>query len=718
MRTVARRARPVQSRSSVGRASGGTGGYSVRPPGRHWGRALRTPLGACAAALLAVMALIAVLAPVLWTGTANAFDTSAILRGPSPAHWAGTNNLGQDVFFQVLVATRLTAALALAATAIGVGTGLLLGTAPLVLGRRAGRVITAVVNIAVAFPALLLALFFAVIFGVGARGALLAIGFASAPTFARLTRTLSASVAGLDYIAAARIAGVSRVRLLTRHVLPNIGETLIVNATISAGDALLSFAGLSFLGLGVQAPSYDWGKLLNDGLNGIYVHPVAALAPGIAVILAGLAFNLFGEAMARALGVPELAGGAIVRAARTGRGARRARAAASPGSTPSTAPPFSPTEPDDCVLSVRDLRVSFPGGVHPVRGVSLTLRRGEAVGVVGESGSGKSLTALAIARLLEPPAAITADQVRLLGRDLLLSPGGTTPRTPRGAPDGKARVSGTRPRGMDRHFLGTSLGMVFQDPMTSFNPVRHVGGQLAEVATQHQGMTRRQAAARAVDRLRAVRIPGPERRYRQFPHELSGGMRQRAMIGMAVMGSPALVIADEPTTALDVTVQRAVLRLIKSIQAADDLALLFISHDITVVGQVCDRVLVMYAGRIVESLPSAALAASARHPYTRALLAAVPSMETDREQPLAVVPGRPADPADVRPGCAFAPRCAFADDQCRAADPVLASAGDGHQVACWHPQAAPAPITLLSGAAAAPASPTTPATPADARETT
>jgi oligopeptide/dipeptide ABC transporter ATP-binding protein len=209
-------------------------------------------------------------------------------------------------------------------------------------------------------------------------------------------------------------------------------------------------------------------------------------------------------------------------------------------------------------------------------------------------------------------------------------------------------------------------------------------------------MTRRQGAARAVQLLRAVRIPSPERRYRQFPHELSGGMRQRAMIGMAVMGSPALVIADEPTTALDVTVQREVLRLLKSIQAADDVALLFISHDITVVGQVCDRVLVMYAGRIVESLPSAALAASARHPYTRALLAAVPSMETDRALPLAVVPGRPADPADVRPGCAFAPRCAFADDKCRAADPELAadpvraggpaqaSGAGGHEVACWH----------------------------------
>ena len=178
----------------------------------------------------------------------------------------------------------------------------MLGTAPLIVGRRAGRAITSVINVAVAFPALLLALFFAVIFGIGAEGALLAIGFASAPAFARLVRTLSASVAGLDYIAAARIAGVSRFRLLTRHVLPNIGEPLIVNATIAAGDALLSFAGLSFLGLGVQAPSYDWGQLLNDGLQGIYTRPAAALAPGVAVVVAGLAFNLFGEALAVGLG--------------------------------------------------------------------------------------------------------------------------------------------------------------------------------------------------------------------------------------------------------------------------------------------------------------------------------------------------------------------------------------------------------------------------------
>jgi oligopeptide/dipeptide ABC transporter ATP-binding protein len=633
--------------------------------------------------------LLAVLAPVLWSSDASAIDTFNILRGPSARHWLGTNNLGQDVFYRVLVATRLSVGLALAATAIGVASGLLLGTAPLVAGRRAGRLVTSVINVAVAFPALLLALFFAVIFGIGTEGALLAIGFASAPAFARLVRTLSASVAGLDYIAAARIAGVSRIRLLTRHVLPNIGEPLIVNATIAAGDALLSFAGLSFLGLGVQAPSYDWGQLLNDGLQGIYTRPAAALAPGVAVVVAGLAFNLFGEALAAGLGVSPARVGLL----------RSALAATAAKAKTEAAAPEAPSRTDaaDPVLRVSNLEVSFPGGVHPVRGVSFTLGRGEAVGVVGESGSGKSLTALAVARLLEEPAQVRAAEVSLLGRDILAAGG---------------RAGGALPGRELRRFLGTKAGLVFQDPMTSFNPVKRVGPQLAEVAAEHHGLTRRQARARAVDRLRAVRIARAEHRAGQLPHELSGGMRQRAMIGMAIMGEPALVIADEPTTALDVTVQRQVLRLLKSIQAGTDgsggsggdMALLFISHDITVVGQVCDRVLVMYAGKIVESLPTAGLAASARHPYTRALLAAVPSMETPRELPLAVIPGRPANPADLPAGCAFAARCAFADARCLREDPPLVADGAGREVACWHvdrvlagPPAAAAPGPLTAG---------------------
>lgn len=616
---------------------------------RRWRSVLRTPLGLTATVMMVGLLVLAVVAPILWTDQANVVDTGNILAGPSAEHWAGTDNLGRDIFYRTLVATRLSVALALAATLVAVVVGLVLGTAPFLLGPRAGRLVNAGVNIAVAFPGILLALFFAVIFGVGATGAVLAIGLAGAPAFARLTQTLVAGIAGRDFVSAARVAGVGRFRVLLRHVLPNVSEPLVVNATIGAGGALLSFAGLSFLGLGVQQPDYDWGRLLYDGITSIYVNPFAALAPGIAVILAGLAFNLFGETVAKALGVGVIGGIRL------------------PAPAPAAAEPVveAVDHPGtDLVLDVRDLSVTFPGAagpIRPVRGVTFAVRRGESVGVVGESGSGKSLTALAVSRLVDDTGRVEAGRLELLGHDLR-------------APDSKAQ----------RQMLGTSLAMVFQDPMTSFNPTQRMGGQLAEVARHHQGLGRKAALARAVDRLRAVRITDPEARARQYPHEFSGGMRQRAMIGMGLMGSPALIVADEPTTALDVTVQQQVLELLAAIRAADDVALVLISHDVSVVGEVCDRVLVMYAGRIVEDLPAAGLHTAARHPYTRALVAAVPDMTTDLDQPLAVIPGRPVDPADVPAGCAYAARCPLASARCRAEDPPLVTEPDGSRVACWH----------------------------------
>lgn len=615
---------------------------------RRWMSVLRTPLGLTASVLTVGVLVLAVIAPILWTDDADAVDTSNILAGPSAEHWAGTDNLGRDIFYRTLVATRLSVQLALTATAIAVVVGLLLGTASFLLGRRAGRLVNAGINIAVAFPGILLALFFAVIFGVGATGAVLAIGMAGAPAFGRLTQTLVASIAARDFVAAAQVAGVGRGRTLFRHILPNISEPLVVNATISAGGALLAFAGLSFLGLGVQQPSYDWGRLLFEGIGSLYVNPWAALVPGAAVIVAGLAFNLFGESVAKALGVGVVGGIPELPSV----------AAAIEDAEPVEESHRATDDRDDIVLDVRDLEVTFPGPrgpIRPVRGVSFAVRRGEAVGVVGESGSGKSLTALAISRLVDDSGRVDASRLELLGEDLR-------------ATDTKAQ----------RKLLGTSLAMVFQDPMTSFNPTKRMGGQLAESARYHQGLSRKAALARAVDRLRSVRITDPEKRAHQYPHEFSGGMRQRAMIGMGLMGTPALIVADEPTTALDVTVQQQVLDLLASIREADDVALILISHDVTVVGEVCDRVLVMYAGRIVEDLPAADLSA-AQHPYTRALMAAVPDMHTDLDQPLAVIPGRPVDPSDVPPGCAYAARCPLASARCRTEEPVLV---DG--VACWH----------------------------------
>ncbi|MFF2927410.1 dipeptide/oligopeptide/nickel ABC transporter permease/ATP-binding protein [Streptomyces celluloflavus] len=626
-------------------------------PRHRLARTLRTPVGVTALTGCLLVALVAVLGPVLLGTRAARIDTDAINQASSAAHLLGTDNLGRDIAARVVVATRLTLELTLLATAIGTVGGLLLGVAPAVLGRRAGRLITATVGVLVAFPGLLFLLFLATVFGVGSTGAVWAVGLAMVPPTARLVQNLTASVAGADYVAAARILGVGRCRLVVRHLLPNIAEPSVLYATQAAGGILVAFSGLSFLGLGVQPPQYDWGRLLNEQLNRIYVNPVAALAPGLAVVLTGLMFGLVGEALAQA----------------GGRRAPRPRPAAPRRPVPPAREAAADTAPDAAdgsLVQVRDLRVTFPGGRHAVRGISLGIGAGEAVGLVGESGSGKSLSALALADLVPHPGRTDARTLRFDGHDLRADPR-----------------------------LGTSLAMVFQDPMAALNPALRVGRQLAEVAEVHLGATRAQAAARAADRLGAVRIPAPERRARQRPHEYSGGMRQRAVIAMGLMGQPKLIIADEPTTALDVAVQQQVLDLLAEVRADSGAALLLISHDLAVVAQVCERVLVMYAGLIVEDLPVTELARGAAHPYTRALVGAVPTMTTDPGTPLATIPGRPPEPGEDGGGCSFAPRCDRARERCHTAAPELAGFGTGRRVACWYP------VGITAGASAVTTSP-------------
>jgi oligopeptide/dipeptide ABC transporter ATP-binding protein len=323
---------------------------------------------------------------------------------------------------------------------------------------------------------------------------------------------------------------------------------------------------------------------------------------------------------------------------------------------------------DDTLLSVTDLHTQFRSGdeiARAVDGVSFALRRGETLAIVGESGSGKSVTSLSIMRLVPaPPGEITAGSVVFRKRDLL-------------------RLS---EREM-RKVRGNEIGMIFQEPMSSLNPLIKVGEQIAEVVRAHRGLGRAAAGRHAIDMLAQVQIPDPALRAAEYPHRLSGGMRQRVMIAMALACHPSLLIADEPTTALDVTIQAQILDLMRGLQTELGMSLLFITHNLGVVAEIADRVAVMYAGRIVEQGTVSAVFVRPLHPYTTALLASIPRVEGGGRDPahrLAAIPGQVPSAAMLPPGCAYAPRCGRATELCRHTAPPVEQALPGHDVRCHH----------------------------------
>ncbi|MFC7806886.1 dipeptide/oligopeptide/nickel ABC transporter permease/ATP-binding protein [Streptomyces olivaceus] len=624
------------------RGGDGDGDGGSRPSRSCWA----TPMGVVVLAMLGSLAVLAVAGPLWWGHAADRPDPSAVLQGPTGRHPLGTDHLGRDLLARLLASTWPSLLPAVAATLLGAAAGITLGALTAVVGDRARRLLGALVNLLLAFPALLIAMFFAVLFGAGARGALFALAVACAPGFARLTQTLAAGVAGTDFMAAARVLGLRRHRLLLRHVLPHVAEPLLLNVTVAVGSALVALSGLSFLGLGAQPPSYDWGLLLSQGLERVYTEPLPAVAPGIAIVYAGVAFQLLGEVLAKA---------ATRRTA-----PRHAEEPAPPPATAGRRPAFP-----DHVLEVEDLRVALPAGdrtIRPVRGVSLALRRGEMVGLVGESGSGKSLTALALADLLPDGARATWNAHWFLGADV-----------------------GSLTRGERHRQLATGMAMVFQNPASAFNPALRIETQLTEAVRAHHGTPRDQAVEQALVQLRRVALPGERRLLRSRPFQLSGGQRQRVAIAAASMLRPDLVIADEPTTALDVTVQRQIMDLLRRLRRDDATAILFISHDIALVADTCDRVLVMYGGTIVESLPARRLADGARHPYTRMLVASVLDLTADRDGTPPTVEGPPPDAAGPDPGCPFLDRCPQRLDRCAVEGPVPTLLAPGHEVACWRP---------------------------------
>jgi peptide/nickel transport system ATP-binding protein len=334
--------------------------------------------------------------------------------------------------------------------------------------------------------------------------------------------------------------------------------------------------------------------------------------------------------------------------------------------------PAPPAAADaDTVLAVEDLRTSFhmrDGVVRAVDGVSWALRKGEVLGIVGESGCGKSVTALSIMGLSPDPPGRLQGSVRLNGRELI------------GLPEAAMRA-----------IRGNAVSMVFQEPMTSLDPVMRIGRQIAEPLVQHQNLSPRAAEAQAVELLGRVRIPEPARRAAEYPHQLSGGMRQRVMIAMALACRPAVLLADEPTAALDVTIQAQILRLMLTLRREFGAAIVLITHDLGVVAETADRVVVMYAGRKVEEAPVKSLFARPRHPYTAGLLGSVPRVDrTGRAQHSRLAEIEGVVPALDREivGCRFAPRCVLATDLCRQQDPPLEVKAPTHLAACWHSERA------------------------------
>ncbi|MFD6446316.1 dipeptide ABC transporter ATP-binding protein [Promicromonospora sp. NPDC060204] len=544
-------------------------------------------------AVLVGLVLVTALVSLVWTPYDPEHAGADRLLPPGAEHWFGTDRFGRDVFSQVMAGAQITLLVGLVAVGIAAVVGVPVGVlAGMLQGSGRGRPAAVLMrgsDILLAFPGLLLAIVLGAVYGAGTVTAMVALGIGSIPAFARVARGGTLQVMRSDYVLAARAANRGNLAIAARHVLPNIAGTVLVQCSVNFAIAVLAEAGLSFLGLGTPPPTPSWGRMLQESQQFLGVADHLAIVPGVAIAVAVLGFNLLGDGLRDVLD-PRLAN--------TGPAAEHV--AAGPDVGPDAAPGVR-RELDDAAaepaLDLRGLTVRTQSGRALLTDVTLRVAAGERVGLIGESGSGKTMTALAALGLL-PDGVSATGHVGLAGVD------------------GNLLDRGERALARLR---GREISMVFQEPMTALNPLMRVGRQVAEAMTVH-GVPHGTASRRAADLLAEVGLPdGAARRY---PHELSGGQRQRVVLAMALANDPAVLVADEPTTALDVTVQRQVLDLMTRLVSDRGAGLLFITHDLAVVSQVCERVVVLLDGVVVEEGPVAEVFAHPRHEYTRRLLAA------------------------------------------------------------------------------------------------
>jgi len=610
----------------------------------------RNRLAGLGAVVLGLILLAAVLTPILPLKNPDVTATSdRFIRPFTEGHLLGTDHLGRDLLARLLHGTRLSLAVGLAAAVIAATIGSAIGIIAGYFGGRIDNIIMRGVDMLMAFPYILLALAIVAALGPGLMNALIAVAAVNIPFFARNIRGVTVGLAQREFVDAARLSGKRHTSIILTEILPNVLPVIVIAMSTTIGWMILETAGLSFLGLGSQPPQADLGSMLGEARAALITAPHTSIVPGVMIFLIVMSVNLLGDGIRDALD-PRLKSGALSRPLAMTRVERKR--------------PI-PQDEGKGLLAIEALETEFHVGrrvYRAVGGVSLHVKPGECVGVIGESGSGKSVTALSVMGLVaSPPGVITGGAVRYDGEDLLSA----------------SYASMRRKR-------GRNVAYIFQDPQATLHPLFRVGDQLAEAIQSHERVSESKAKARALDLLQAVRIPNAESRLRDFPHELSGGMRQRVGIAMAMANDPDVIIADEPTTALDVTVQAQILALLDDLRRERGLAIIFITHDFGVVAQLCDRVAVMYAGRIVEEGPTMEVLEAPQHPYTRRLIACVPELGGGRRR-LEAIPGLPPVVDRLPDGCAFADRCDKVGEGCRAGE--IALEGDGQRaVRCLYPE--------------------------------
>ena len=623
-------------------------------PRRAWRSFLRHRMGLVGAAMLAVAIALAILAPFVapYDPYANVRVTiTDIYQAPSPAHPLGTDDGGKDVISSLIYGARVSLVVGFAAAAIALVIGGLIGIVAGYRGGWIGSLLMRITDFFLVIPDLALQIVLVAIIGPSLGTIILVIGALGWTTTARLVRSQTLTVRERKFVMRARAIGAGDAHILRRHILPAVLPLMLANMVLVISLAILSESTLAFLGLG-DPTVISWGQMLNFAFDRGAVSAGAwwaLIPPGLAIVWVVLATTLLGTALEDALNPRlrrhhlEAAGTDIARD-------RPVPVLEAPRDLDGAAP----------ILRVRDLSIEFdaPGGpLRAVDGVGFDLHRGETLGLVGESGCGKTTTVLGILRLLPPGGRVVSGSVWFDGEDLL-------------SLDGRAL----------RAFRWTRLSLVFQGAMNALNPVRTVGDQISEAVRLHAPGTDREAGMRrAVELLERVGIG--RRRAREYPHTYSGGMRQRAMIALALACDPDVIVADEPTTALDVMIQAQILELLGSIARDFGMGIILVTHDLGVVAQVCDRIMVMYGGGVAEENDAAALFRSPRHPYTQQLLRSFPDL-AHPDRALRGIPGAPPRLDAMPPGCRFAPRCPHAFDRCRAERPPD-YATDGGRAACF-----------------------------------